>query len=90
MVGIKVREQAPLIVADNGLEPVRRAVARRATQAGVPVMVHIGGRSLSGLGELLDLLRPGDSITPLATPWRQWNCRGRQIDPRGTEDALGA
>jgi dihydroorotase len=61
VVGIKVREQAPLIVADNGLEPVRRAVAAGA-QAGVPVMVHIGGAPCR-LGELLDLLRPGDIIT---------------------------
>jgi dihydroorotase len=66
VVGIKVREQAPLIVADNGLEPVRRAVAA-GEAARVPVMVHIGGGP-TGLGELLDLMRPGDIITHCFTP----------------------
>jgi dihydroorotase len=61
VIGIKVREQAPLIVGDNGLEPVRRAVAA-GSRAGVPVMVHIGGAPV-GLGELMDVLRPGDIVT---------------------------
>lgn len=65
-VGIKVREQAPLIVGDNGLEPVRIAV-EAGERAGVPVMVHIGGAP-AGLGELMDLLRPGDIITHCFTP----------------------
>jgi dihydroorotase len=66
VVGIKIREQAPLIVGDNGLEPVRRAVAA-GEGAGVPVMVHIGGAPV-GLGELMDALRPGDIITHCFTP----------------------
>jgi dihydroorotase len=65
-VGIKVREQAPLIVGDNGLEPVRIAV-EAGERAGVPVMVHIGGAPAT-LGELMGLLRPGDIITHCFTP----------------------
>jgi dihydroorotase len=65
-VGIKVREQAPLIVGDNGLEPVRIAI-EAGDRAGVPVMVHIGGAP-AGLGELMDLLRPGDIVTHCFTP----------------------
>jgi dihydroorotase len=65
-VGIKVREQAPLIVGDNGLEPVRIAV-EAGERAGVPVMVHIGGAPAT-LGELMQLLRPGDIITHCFTP----------------------
>jgi dihydroorotase len=65
-VGIKVREQAPLIVGDNGLEPVRIAV-QAGERAGVPVMVHIGGAP-AHLGELMGLLRPGDIITHCFTP----------------------
>ena len=61
VVGIKVREQAPLIVADHGLEPVRRAV-EAGSRAGLPVMVHIGGAP-TRLAEVMDLLRPGDIIT---------------------------
>jgi dihydroorotase len=65
-IGIKVREQAPLIVGDNGLEPVRLAV-QAGERAGVPVMVHIGGAP-AHLGELMELLRPGDIITHCFTP----------------------
>jgi dihydroorotase len=65
-VGIKVREQAPLIVGDNGLTPVRIAV-EAGERAGVPVMVHIGGAP-AGLGELMELLRPGDIVTHCFTP----------------------
>jgi dihydroorotase len=66
VVGIKVREQAPLIVGDNGLEPVRRAV-EAGRRAELPVMVHIGGAP-AGLGELMELLRPGDIVTHCFTP----------------------
>lgn len=66
VIGIKVREQAPLIVGDNGLEPVRMAV-QAGERAGVPVMVHIGGAP-AHLGELMELLRPGDIITHCFTP----------------------
>jgi dihydroorotase len=66
VVGIKVREQAPLIVGEHGLEPVHRAVAAGA-EAGVPVMVHIGGAPV-GLADVLDVLRPGDIVTHCYTP----------------------
>jgi dihydroorotase len=66
VVGIKVREQAPLVVGDNGLEPVRRAAAA-GVAADVPVMVHIGGAP-APLGELMEILRPGDIITHCYTP----------------------
>ena len=66
VVGIKVREQAPLIVGANGLEPVRRAV-EAGRRAELPVMVHIGGAPVR-LGELMELLRPGDIVTHCFTP----------------------
>src|SRR3954468_16934408 len=40
VIGIKVREQG-IIVGENGLEPVRRAV-EAGTRTGLSVMVHIG------------------------------------------------
>jgi dihydroorotase len=62
LLGIKVRE-GRAIVGDNGLEPLRRAIAA-AEQSGVParVMCHIGDAP-EPLSELLDLLRPGDILT---------------------------
>jgi dihydroorotase len=66
VVGIKVREQAPLIVGINGLEPVRRAV-EAGRRAELPVMVHIGGAPVQ-LGELMEILRPGDIVTHCFTP----------------------
>jgi dihydroorotase len=66
VVGIKVREQAPLIVGVNGLEPVRRAV-EAGRRAELPVMVHIGGAPVQ-LGDLMELLRPGDIVTHCFTP----------------------
>jgi dihydroorotase len=65
VVGIKVREQG-IIVGDNGLEPVRRAV-EAGERAGLPVMVHIGGAP-APLSEIFDLLRPGDIVTHCFTP----------------------
>jgi dihydroorotase len=65
VVGIKVREQG-LIVGENGLEPVRRAVAA-GDRVGLPVMVHIGGAP-APLREILDILRPGDIVTHCFTP----------------------
>jgi dihydroorotase len=66
VVGIKVREQAPLIVDGHGLEPVVRAV-EAGKRAGIPVMVHIGGAP-APLAEILDILRPGDIVTHCYTP----------------------
>lgn len=61
LLGVKVR-QTRNIVGSNGIEPLKRAIAaaeRSGTKA--RVMVHIG--DVPGtLGELLDLLRPGDIV----------------------------
>ena len=62
LLGIKVR-QSKNIVGSNGFEPLKRAIAA-AELSGTKarVMVHIGdvpGR----LGELIDLLRPGDIVS---------------------------
>jgi dihydroorotase len=63
LIGIKVRESLD-IVGQNGLEPLRRAIAA-AERSGVPgarVMCHIGNAP-GDLSQLLDLLRPGDVLT---------------------------
>jgi dihydroorotase len=65
VVGFKVREQG-IIVGDNGLEPVRRAV-EAGDAVGLPVMVHIGGAP-APLRDILDILRPGDIVTHCYTP----------------------
>lgn len=62
LLGLKVR-MGRAIVGDNGLEPLRRALAA-AKQSGIKarVMCHIGDAP-GDLSELLDLLRPGDILT---------------------------
>jgi dihydroorotase len=61
LLGVKVRQSAHIVGA-NGIEPLKRAIAaveRSGTKG--RVMVHIG--DVPGqLGELLDLLRPGDIV----------------------------
>jgi len=61
-LGVKVRV-SKRVVGDNGLEPLRRAIAA-AERAGpwAKVMCHIGDAP-GKLGDLLDLLRPGDVLT---------------------------
>ena len=61
VVGVKVRMTADQVIGDNDLEPLRRAV-RIADAAGLPVMMHIGFCPRP-IGQLLDLLRPGDIVT---------------------------
>jgi dihydroorotase len=62
VVGVKVR-QSRRIVGDNGLEPLRRAIAAaEASGTDARVMVHIGDVP-GDLSDLLDLLRPGDILT---------------------------
>lgn len=61
IVGIKVRETAPDVVGDNGLEPLRRAI-QVGEATGLPVMCHIGNTP-TVLTEVLDMLRPGDILT---------------------------
>ena len=62
-LGIKVRESLD-VVGDNGIEPLRRArlAAERSGVKGARVMCHIGNAP-GDLGELLNLLRPGDILT---------------------------
>ena len=61
-LGIKVR-QTKSMVGDNGLEPLRRAIAAAELAGnGARVMCHIGNVPQS-LSTLLDLMRPGDIVT---------------------------
>jgi dihydroorotase len=87
VVGIKVREQG-IIVGENGLEPVRRAVdAGERTK--LPVMVHIGGAP-APLTEIFDILRPGDIVTHCFTPAGNGLVEGnRLIDAAGPARAKG-
>jgi dihydroorotase len=64
VIGIKVR-MSENVVAQHGLEPLRRAI-RACEIAGnrARVMSHIGGvQTAKMMSELLDLLRPGDVLT---------------------------
>jgi dihydroorotase len=62
VLGVKVR-QGRVMVGDNGLEPLRRAIAAaERAGTGARVMCHIGDVPAS-LTELLDMLRPGDILT---------------------------
>lgn len=62
LLGIKVREGSA-IVGENGLEPLRRAIAAaERAGGGARVMCHIGDAP-GALSDLLDLLRPGDILT---------------------------
>ncbi|MGE3910725.1 MAG: amidohydrolase family protein [Chloroflexota bacterium] len=62
VIGIKVR-QSRRIVGENGLEPLRRAIAAaEASGTDARVMCHIGDVP-GDLSDLLDLLRPGDILT---------------------------
>jgi len=63
LIGMKVRESLD-VVGQNGLEPLRRAIAaaERSGVKGARVMCHIGNAP-GDLSELLDLLRPGDVLT---------------------------
>jgi dihydroorotase len=61
-LGIKVRESLD-VVGQNGLEPLRRAIAAaERSGTGGRVMCHIGNAP-GDLSDLLDLLRPGDVLT---------------------------
>jgi dihydroorotase len=64
VLGIKVR-MSENVIAKNGIEPLRRAVAA-CTMAGTgaKVMCHIGGVETRELmSQILDTLRPGDILT---------------------------
>lgn len=59
-LGVKVR-QGRQMVGENGLEPLRRAIAA-AEMSDSAVMVHIGAAP-EPLAAVLSLLRPGDIVT---------------------------
>lgn len=61
IVGVKVRQGGAGVTGDNGLEPLRRALAVGDSTTR-PVMVHITD-SETPIAELLALLRPGDIVT---------------------------
>lgn len=62
VLGIKVR-QSQSVVGDNGLAPLRRAIAAaELAGGGARVMCHIGDVP-GALSALLDVLRPGDIVT---------------------------
>jgi dihydroorotase len=62
LLGMKVREQLEVVGA-NGLEPLKRALeAVKRSGTKTRVMCHIGNAP-GDLGQLLDLLRPGDILT---------------------------
>jgi dihydroorotase len=83
--GIKVRIDRDT-VGGNGVEPLRRALVAAAA-CGLPVMVHIG-TAPPAVGEVLDLLRPGDIVThcasgiadPLGAAGRAAHARGVLFD----------
>src|SRR5215468_1835417 len=64
VIGIKVR-MSENVIAKNGIEPLKRAVAA-CTMAGTgaKVMCHIGGvETVALMSLILDTLRPGDILT---------------------------
>jgi dihydroorotase len=83
--GIKVRIDSDTVGA-NGVQPLRRALAA-AEGCGVPVMVHVG-TAPPPVGDVLDLLRPGDIVThcasgiasPLGAEARAAHARGVLFD----------
>lgn len=58
--GVKVRMGSPT-VGENGLEPLRRA-RQAAEECELPLMVHIA-IGPPEIGEVLELMRPGDILT---------------------------
>ncbi|MFL5038988.1 MAG: amidohydrolase family protein, partial [Xanthobacteraceae bacterium] len=64
VLGIKVR-MSENVIAKNGLEPLKRAIAAcEKAGTGAKVMCHIGGvETVELMSQVLDLLRPGDILT---------------------------
>jgi len=65
IVGLKFRAARNLV--NGSCLPLLRVARQAADEAKVPVMVHIGDTQET-LGEILELLRPGDIVTHCATP----------------------
>lgn len=62
-IGIKVR-MSENVVAQHGLEPLKRAIRACELAGGGRVMTHIGGvETVDMMAGILDLLRPGDILT---------------------------
>jgi dihydroorotase len=64
VLGCKVR-MSENVIAKHGLEPLKRAIlaCERAGKGG-KLMVHIGGvETVELMSQILDLLRPGDTLT---------------------------
>lgn len=61
IVGLKVRQGGPAVTGENGLEPLKRAIAV-GRSVGLPVMVHITD-SDRPIAELLAILGKGDIVT---------------------------
>jgi dihydroorotase len=65
IVGVKARLSREL-AGDNDYEILKRAQAV-ATGFSLPVMIHMG-QTISPLGKLLDLLKPGDIVSHIYAP----------------------
>jgi dihydroorotase len=64
VLGVKVR-MSENVIAKNGLEPLKRAIAAcERAGTGAKIMCHIGGVETAALmSQILDTLRPGDILT---------------------------
>ena len=64
VIGVKVR-MSENVIAKNGLEPLKRAIAAcEKAGTGAKVMCHIGGVETAALmSQILETLRPGDILT---------------------------
>jgi dihydroorotase len=64
VIGVKVR-MSENVIAKNGLEPLKRAIAAcEKAGTGAKVMCHIGGvETVELMTQILDTLRPGDILT---------------------------
>jgi dihydroorotase len=64
VIGIKVR-MSENVIAKHGTEPLKRAIqACEKAGSGAKLMVHIGGVETGKLmSDILDLMRPGDTLT---------------------------
>jgi len=84
VLGVKVRESLN-VVGENGLEPLRRAIAAaEMAGTGARVMCHIGGAP-GDLSDLLDLLRPGDILTHAYSGAGNNTVRDGKVLPAATE-----
>jgi dihydroorotase len=63
VIGVKVR-MSENVIAKHGTEPLKRAIMACEKAGGAKIMCHIGGVETPQLmTDILDLLRPGDTLT---------------------------